>query len=88
MDKKKDLIDKEWNQCKLPFKVLQSKKSYNHHIIIVTEAYIDSLNFVCKKKIMKKSKCHQIFSYTSLIYIFINMYKFTAHHLIAIHLIS
>lgn len=35
---------------------------------------------------MKKSKCHQIFSYTSLIYIFINMYKFTAHYLIAIHL--
>lgn len=50
MDKKKDLIDKEWNQCKLPFKVLQSKKSYIQHIIIVTKAYIDSLNFVCKKK--------------------------------------
>lgn len=39
---------------KLPFKVLQSKKAYNRHIIIVTEAYIDSLNFVCKKKHEKK----------------------------------
>lgn len=48
---------------------------------MVTETYIDGLNFVCKKKKIKKSKCHQIFSYTSLIYIFINMYKFTEHHL-------
>lgn len=56
---------------------------------MVTETYIDGLNFVCKKK---KHEKKNLIKFLVILHWFIYLstcnYKFTEHHLIAIHLIS